>query len=306
MRWIAGRPTTLCGPTITLHRPYFRPGSSPTTAASHRSRTRVSSSSAQTSAFFPPTASRPPRAPPADSLAGPSTRRSTSTTRCRLERSQRGDRPQEDQRYLPNAQGDLAAAGRGYGRRAGATQPVRDQHHRFRDTDATMTHWRNPDVPADGTGSVPPDQRVPGAVGRLQFNVRRPARPVRHRVHTRSPSTRCWPTRSPARRYANRFFIELVNTLTSRSWQRRRPRGRAWGRTTRACWTWPGSSRLGDSTTNALGRRPPGPRLHRYDPMSRPDPVLRQLQPGGPYYSLIPLVQASFSTANPPVPAQSR
>ena len=38
------------------------------------------------------------------------------------------------------------------------------------------------------------------------------------------------------------------------------------------------------------------------DPMSRPDPVLGQLQPGGSYYSLIPLVQASFSTANPPVP----
>ena len=32
------------------------------------------------------------------------------------------------------------------------------------------------------------------------------------------------------------------------------------------------------------------------DPMSRPDPILGQLQPGGNYYGLIPLVQARRST----------
>ena len=66
----------------------------------------------------------------------------------------------------------------------------------FRDTDATMTHWRNPDV------FLPP---VPPAPARSQCwrppRCRRTSRRTSTAWSTtRSPSTRCWPTRSRTRR----------------------------------------------------------------------------------------------------------
>ena len=34
------------------------------------------------------------------------------------------------------------------------------------------------------------------------------------------------------------------------------------------------------------------------DPLSRPDPIIGQLQPGGTYYGLMPLVQATFNPSS--------
>ena len=105
----------------------------------------------------------------------------------------------------------------------------------------------------------------------------------------------------------NRFFIELVNTLTSPELGT------------------PTAAGLGTGTNNAsvldlagfqsAGATPPPTPwdggcwdivFTGDDPMSRPDPVLGQLQPGGTYYSLIPLVQASFTATSQPGRLETR
>ena len=171
----------------------------------------------------------------------------------------------------------------------------------FRDTDATMTHWQNPDVfLRTSTSGASPYPVLAAAYNSTtdvpldQYGMEYNPIAINEVMAYSFAST---PT-------TNRFFIELVNTLTSPELGT------------------PTAAGLGTGTNNAsvldlagfqsAGATPPPTPwdggcwdlvFTGDDPMSRPDPVLGQLQPGGTYYSLIPLVQASFSTANPPVPA---
>ncbi len=118
----------------------------------------------------------------------------------------------------------------------------------FRDPDATMTHWVNPDVmlnpgtvPTSTPPAIPPagtpyTVTVPGItpaylmappglvfVGSTGVTAATPSSTSTAWSTTRSRSTRCWPTPSRAGRtrrpasavYTNRFFVELVNTLTA-------------------------------------------------------------------------------------------
>ena len=170
----------------------------------------------------------------------------------------------------------------------------------FRDTDATMTHWRNPDVViVPGSNSATPPTApylvfvgsVPaGATGIPLDQYGMEYNPIAiNEVMAYSFASTTGAT--------NRFFIELVNTLTSPELGT------------------PTAAGLGTGTNNAsvldlagfqsAGATPPPTPwdggcwdlvFTGDDPMSRPDPVLGQLQPGGTFYSLIPLVQASFST----------
>ena len=170
----------------------------------------------------------------------------------------------------------------------------------FRDTDATMTHWRNPDVflrPGTAGASpfvVLPTASLPTDLPLDQYGME--YNPVAiNEVLAYSFASTTGAT--------NRFFIELVNTLTSPELGT------------------PTAAGLGTGTNNAsvldlagfqsAGATPPPTPwdggcwdivFTGDDPMSRPDPVLGQLQPGGTYYSLIPLVQTSFSaTTQDPV-----
>ena len=171
----------------------------------------------------------------------------------------------------------------------------------FRDTDATMTHWQNPDVfLRTSTSGASPYPVLAAAYNSTtdvpldQYGMEYNPIAINEVMAYSFAST---PT-------TNRFFIELVSTLTSPELGT------------------PTAAGLGTGTNNAsvldlagfqsAGATPPPMPwdggcwdlvFTGDDPMSRPDPVLGQLQPGGTYYSLIPLVQASFSTANPPVPA---
>ena len=172
----------------------------------------------------------------------------------------------------------------------------------FRDTDATMTHWQNPDVylrtstagaspypvlaaAYNSTTDVPLDQYgmeySPIAINEVMAYS-----------FASSPTT-------------NRFFIELVNTLTSPELGT------------------PTASGLGTGTNNAsvldlAGFQSSGAATP-WDggcwdlvftddlPISRPDPVLGQLQPGGNYYGLLPLASGttgsiSSTYANPQTP----
>ena len=109
-------------------------------------------------------------------------------------------------------------------RGAGAAQPVRDQHHRLprpgRHDDplgqpGRRAHSRHAAV----TGQhrllpTHPDPEHPAATAACSTSTAWST--------TRSRSTRCWPTASRAgptvdatATYTNRFFIELVNTLTA-------------------------------------------------------------------------------------------
>ena len=107
---------------------------------------------------------------------------------------------------------------------------------------------------------------------------------------TRSPSTRCWPSRfrttAASTTPTNRFFVELVNTLTAAERHVDRSRG-----PTRAPWTWrlqvhrrrrsPTLGRLlGPGLHGRRRRQParpvprrPGPRPDRTNAMVRPDPA---------------------------------
>ncbi len=101
----------------------------------------------------------------------------------------------------------------------------------FRDPDATMTHFVSPDVVmAPGRGRRRRSRPLPPTLGRVARPRPSPstrARRVCFRSSslawstTRSRSTRCSPTRSIAQgqqqgghQQTNRFFVELVNTLT--------------------------------------------------------------------------------------------
>ena len=127
-------------------------------------------------------------APVADAVAGPARQEDQpQLPAAGLQRSQRADPPEVDQRHLPDAQGDLAAAGGRYGRGAGAAQPVRDQHHRL------PRYRRHHDALAE-PGRVPASwhrrrQPVPGA-GDQQGGGRTSRWTSTAWSTTRSPSTR--------------------------------------------------------------------------------------------------------------------
>jgi len=173
----------------------------------------------------------------------------------------------------------------------------------FRDTDATMTHWTNPDVflhlgtattspylimeTTAGTGDVPLDQYG------MEYNPIAINEVLAYSFQSSgTPAT------------INRFYIELVNVLTSPELGT------------------PTAAGLGTPTNNASVLDLAGfqsnitPPQTPWDggcwdlvftddlPINRPDPVVGQLQPGTSCYGLIPLVQPSFQPPNsPPVPA---
>ena len=177
----------------------------------------------------------------------------------------------------------------------------------FRDPDCTMTHWLNPDVDArarHGTGDRPqPD--VPGA-RRPPDQPRRhgdPAGPVRHGVQPGRHQRGRWPTRSRTRAraapQANRFFVELVNTLTADRPSRLLPAGSARTaaisnprRTSRPLrplrWPAAGTSSSPPTTPSAAPTRSPGQLLpirtanyYAPDP-AQPGHVAASVQPCSP------------------------
>ena len=199
-----------------------------------------------------------------------------------------------DQRDLPAAQGDPAAPVRGYAGGAGAAQPVRDQHRRLprsRRDDDTLGEPRRALRPlerhADPTtptvrpqyGDAPP----PAAI---------PLRPVRHGVqpdrHQRGAGLLVPPQHGGNPTTTPRFFIELVNTLTSPE-TRTSPTNNA--------------SILDLSGFLVAGAPTPWDGacwdiiFAKDDAASRPDPISGQLQSGGTFYGLVPFNQAAFTMA---------
>jgi len=187
----------------------------------------------------------------------------------------------------------------------------------FRDPDATMTHWLNPDVfLRPGTAGTSPflvlaKNKATGDIPLDQYGMEYNPIAINEVLAYSFQSTS----------RANRFFIELVNTLTSPEL----------GPGTNGGGPGPG---LGTPTNNASvldlagfqsNPTPPLPSpplttpwdggcwdlvFTNDDPMSRPDPVEGQLQPGGTFWSLIPLVSGTGTTApiatpyvNPATPA---
>jgi len=164
----------------------------------------------------------------------------------------------------------------------------------FRDTDATMTHWRNPDVflhlsaggaspylimeTTAGPGDVPLDQYgmeyTPIALNEV----------MAYSFQGASGQT-------------NRFFMELVNVLTSPEL----------GTTTTAGLGTPLNNAsvldLAGFQSNVTSPLTPWDGgcwdivFTGDDPASRPDPITGQLWGSGTFYGLIPLCQAAFQNA---------
>ena len=166
----------------------------------------------------------------------------------------------------------------------------------FRDTDATMTHWQNPDVfLRTSTAGASPYLVLAAAytsttdVPLDQYGMEYNPIAINEVMAYSFAST---PT-------TNRFFIELVNTLTSPELGT------------------PTAAGLGNGSNNAsvldlAGFQPSGAATP-WDggcwdlvftddlPQNRPDPVLGQLQPGGNQVGLIPLATGATGSmvANP-------
>ena len=176
----------------------------------------------------------------------------------------------------------------------------------FRDPDCTMTHWQNPDVtaacrdrPAHALGPVlmPSDGPTAGPGRRRTRPTPSPWTSTAWST-TRSPSTRCSrsltrTTRASARQ-ANRFFVELVNTLTQSAFAALPPS--------------PGGANPPDPSILDLGgfQYTPGDPYSGgcWDlvftddtPNSRPDPYRGELVQGGQFYALIPLNKDSFTAS---------
>jgi hypothetical protein len=177
----------------------------------------------------------------------------------------------------------------------------------FRDPDATMTHWVNPDVYL---------RRAPAATGPSPFLVLLANYNAATDVPVNQYGMEYNPIAinevmaysfatglgAPAPAQSNRFFIELVNTLTSPELGTTTIPGLGNG---------PANASVLDLAGFQSNPNPPlGPPLAspwaggcwdllfaNDDAQSRLDPVLGQLQQGGTYYSLIPFTQASFTGA---------
>jgi hypothetical protein len=172
----------------------------------------------------------------------------------------------------------------------------------FRDPDCTMTHWQNPDVllvpgqPANPSGNSPTQATAPTLV--LASASAESAIPLDQYGMEYSPValnevlafTYAYYQGSGAQ--ANRFFVELVNTLTQSSFAALPPNG----------------ANPPDASILDLG----GFQYTQGDPYSggcwdlvftadtpnsRPDPYRGELVQGGQFYALIPLNRDSFTAS---------
>ncbi len=188
----------------------------------------------------------------------------------------------------------------------------------FRDPDGTMTHWQNPDVllvpgqPANPSGNPPtpatgpvlvaaslgPDNAIPLDQYGMEYN------PVAlNEVLAFSYAYFVGSSGGPGSQ-ANRFFVEMVNTLTQSSFAALPAPA-------------PGVTNPPDPSILDLG----GLQYTAGDPYSggcwdlvftddtpnsRPDPYRGELVQGGSFYSLIPLNRDSFTmSATPPAAGSS-
>ena len=141
-----------------------------------------------------PARAQPDRSSPTPTAGPPRQEDQPELSPAGLQRPQRADPAEVDQRHLSAPQVDPAAQGRRHARRAGPAQPVRDQHHRLPRPGRTMTHWVNPDVMLTGRSGTDGDRRRPTRPHRPSpgHPARRPPprpattrnrpRPVRHGV----------------------------------------------------------------------------------------------------------------------------
>jgi len=167
----------------------------------------------------------------------------------------------------------------------------------FRDPDATMTHWTNPDVfLRTSTAGASPYPVLAAAYNAttdlplsqygMEYNPIAINEAMAYSFATGPPPT-------------NRFFIELVNTLTSPELGTAAAAGLGGAPYTgaiNAC-----VLDLAGFQSNPNPPAPATPPVTPWDggcwdliftddlPQSRPDPVLGLLQPGGNYYGLLPL-----------------
>ena len=165
----------------------------------------------------------------------------------------------------------------------------------FRDPDCTMTHWTNPDVvyvPSTTTTAyptlVPATPTPPGVfIPLVQYGME--SNPVAINevlAYSFLRKVGTTPTASP------RFFIELVNMLTQ---PETGGSGGGAAPVTNASMIDLSGFLSGSATpTNPWAGACWDLVFTGDDAKSRPDPFLGQLQPGGQFYTLIPLVGGSF------------
>ena len=176
----------------------------------------------------------------------------------------------------------------------------------FRDPDCTMTHWQNPDVllvpgqPANPSGSAP----TPATAPTLFLASSNPANAIPldqygmeyNPVALNEVLAFSYAHYQGGGVQANRFFVELVNTLTQSSIAALPSQS-------------PGGANPPDPSILDLGgfQYTPGDPYSGgcWDlvftddtPNSRPDPYRGELVLGGQFYALIPLIKDSF-TASP-------
>ena len=175
----------------------------------------------------------------------------------------------------------------------------------FRDPDCTMTHWQNPDVllvpgqPANPSGNPP----TPATAPTLVLASSNPANAVPldqygmeyNPVALNEVLAFSYAYYQGGGSQANRFFVELVNTLTQSSFAALPPPA-------------PGGTNPPDPSILDLGgfQYTPGDPYSGgcWDlvftddtPNSRPDPYRGELVEGGQFYALIPLNKDSFTAS---------
>jgi len=176
----------------------------------------------------------------------------------------------------------------------------------FRDTDATMTHWTNPDVyfrPGTGTNTTGTSPMVVLAASKLGTDLPLDQYGMEYNpIAINETMAYSFQNNAPPPAQVNRFFIELVNLLTSPEL----------GTVT------PSAPGLGTPVNNAsvldlAGFQSSGNATNPWnggcwdliftgdDPASRPDPITGQLWGvGSTFYGLIPFCQAAFATSTDP------
>ncbi len=163
----------------------------------------------------------------------------------------------------------------------------------FRDTDAAMTHWQNPDVflrPGTAGASPFPVLRVSKAATDIpldQYGMEYNPIAINEVMAYSFASA---PT-------TNRFFIELVNVLTSPELGTTTVAGLGNGSNNASVLDLAGFQSTGAATPWDGGC---WDLIFTDDlPQSRPDPITGMLQPGGNYYGLLPLSSAAAGAINP-------
>jgi len=179
----------------------------------------------------------------------------------------------------------------------------------FRDPDCTMTHWQNPDVTMavwNGTGpALAPVLILSGAAPPTNMAVASTATPPvldqygmeYNPVALNEVLAFSYAYNQGGGAQANRFFVELVNTLTQSAFAALPSQS-------------PGGANPPDPSILDLGGFQYTPGDDPYSggcwdlvftedtPNSRPDPYRGELVLGGQFYALIPLIKDSF-TASP-------